>query len=368
MSLLLDAEQTAEAVPDPAAPRARAARSTVAFAALSLTLVVVTLTSLSVGSITVPVADTLRIITGGSGSDPRWDFIVMDLRLPRTLTALIVGAALGVAGLQMQTLFRNALADPYILGASSGASLGVALVVMSAGTAGGFTAGLATMGRAGIVVAAALGAGLVLALILVLARWVKSAVTLLLIGVMIGSATTAAVSVLLVYGDPQRTQQFLLWGMGSFTATTWSDLTFLAGAVAVGLVIATSSVRALNALLIGEGYARSMGINLRIARLAMLLSSAVLAGVTTAFCGPVGFLGLVVPHLARMTFATSDHRVLLPGVVLLGASVAAMCGLASQLPGTDTVLPLNAVTALVGAPVVIAVLVRSRRGALGAAL
>jgi len=360
--------------PEPAVDRRldaspRAGRVTVVFVALAVAVAVATVLSVTLGSVTVPLAETLRVLFGGSATDMRWDMVIRDLRLPRTVTALAVGAALGIAGLQMQTLFRNALADPFILGASSGASLGVAVVVVAGGGgAGGFTAGLAGLGRAGVVIAAALGAAAVLLLIVVLARWVKSAVTLLLIGVMLGSATTAVVSVLLVYADPQRSQQFLVWGLGSFTATTWSDLRLLVPVVLGGIAVALLTVRALNALLLGEGYARSMGIDIRIVRLTTVVSAALLAGATTAFCGPIGFLGLIVPHLARMAFGTSDHRVLLPGVALLGGALALICGIVSQMPGTDTVFPLNAVTAIVGAPVVIAVLIRSRRGALGAAL
>ncbi|MDC3728945.1 FecCD family ABC transporter permease [Rhodococcus sp. PD04] len=360
--------------PEPAVDRRldaspRAGRVTVVFVALAVAVAVATVLSVTLGSVTVPLAETVRVLSGGSATDTRWDMVIRDLRLPRTVTALAVGAALGIAGLQMQTLFRNALADPFILGASSGASLGVAVVVVAGGGgAGGFTAGLAGLGRAGVVIAAALGAAAVLLLIVVLARWVKSAVTLLLIGVMLGSATTAVVSVLLVYADPQRSQQFLVWGLGSFTATTWSDLRLLVPVVLGGIAVALLTVRALNALLLGEGYARSMGIDIRIVRLTTVISAALLAGATTAFCGPIGFLGLIVPHLARMAFGTSDHRVLLPGVALLGGALALICGIVSQMPGTDTVFPLNAVTAIVGAPVVIAVLIRSRRGALGAAL
>jgi len=350
-------------------PPPRTGRVAVALAALAAALALAVVLSVTLGSVTVPIGETLRILTGQDASDPRWGTVVRDLRLPRTITAIVVGAALGIAGLQMQTLFRNALADPYILGASSGASLGVALVVVAGGGgASGFTANLAGLGRAGVVIAAALGAAAVLMLIMLLSRWVRSAVTLLLIGVMLGSATTAVVSVLLVYADPQRSQQFLVWGLGSFTATTWSDLALLVPIVLTGIAAALLTVRALNALLLGEGYARSMGIDIRAVRLTTVVSAALLAGATTAFCGPIGFLGLIVPHLARMAFGTSDHRVLLPGVALLGAVVALVCGLVSQMPGTDTVFPLNAVTALVGAPVVITVLVRSRRGALGSAL
>jgi len=350
-------------------PRRRA-RVPLVLAALTLALLVLTLAALAFGPVTVPLADTVRVLVGATPTDPRWRVVIETLRAPRVVTAMLVGAALGVAGLQLQTLFRNALADPYVLGVSSGGSLGVAMVVIT-GTGGAtadFTAGVAGLGRVGVVLAAAVGAAVVLGLVLLLARWVRSAVTLLLVGVMIGSASTAVVSVLLVYADPQRAQQFLLWGLGSFAGTTWTDLRILAPVVLVGIAAALANTRALNALLLGENYARTMGIAVRRARLITLLSASLLAGTTTAFCGPVAFLGLAVPHLARMACGTSDHRALLPGVILLGAVVAVACGFASQVPGSDSVLPLNAVTSLVGAPIVIGVLLRSRRGVDGTTL
>lgn len=335
---------------------------------LGVAVLALFLLALAVGPVRVPLVDTVRALVGATPSEPRWQVVIHDLRLPRALTAIGAGAALGVAGLQMQTLFRNLLADPYILGVSSGASLGVALVVVvGGGTSAGFTAGLAGLGRAGVVLAAAAGSAIVLALVLTLARWVKTASVLLLIGVMVGSATTAIVSVMLVYTDPQRAQQFLLWGLGSFASTTWRDLALLLPLVAVALLAAALTVRPLNALLLGEGYARTMGIDVRRTRLITLASASVLAGVTTAYCGPIAFLGLAVPHLSRIALGTSDHRVLVPGVILMGAAVALGCGIVSQVPGSDSVLPLNAVTALIGAPIVVIVLLRSRRGLVGAA-
>lgn len=328
--------------------------------ALAGGVVALALLGLAVGPVRVPLADTARVLVGAAPSDPRWQVIVADMRLPRALTAIAAGAGLGVAGLQMQTLFRNTLADPYVLGVSSGASLGVAVVVMATGT--GFTAGLSAGGRAGVVVAAALGAALVLAVVLLFARRVRSAATLLLIGVMVGAAGAAVVGVLLVYADPQRVQQYLLWGLGSFAATSWADLRLLLPLVAAGLTACVLTVRPLNALLLGESYARTMGIDVRRVRLVTVASGSLLAGATTAFCGPIAFLGLAVPHLSRLALGTSDHRVVLPGVVLTGAAVALGCGLVSQVPGSDAVLPVNAVTALIGAPIVVAVLLRSRRG------
>ncbi|WP_436790925.1 FecCD family ABC transporter permease, partial [Yinghuangia sp. YIM S10712] len=347
-----------------------ARRRALALGGLAVVLPVLFLTSIAVGPVTVPLDDTLRVLTGHRPSDPRWTVVIETIRLPRVVTAALVGAALGVAGMQMQTLFRNALADPFSLGVSSGASLGVALVVITGGAAGsvsaGFTADLAGMGRVGVVVAAALGAAAVLAVILVLSRWVRQAVTLLVIGVMLGSAVSAVVSVMIVYTDPQRAQQFVLWGLGSFSGTTWADLRVLAPLVGGGLLLALASAKHLNALLLGENYARTMGLNVRRTRTLTLLGAAVLAGSTTAFCGPIAFVGLAVPHLARALIGTSDHRVLGPACVLTGAGLALICTLLSQPPGTDAALPVNAITSLFGAPVVIAVLLRSRRVLQGA--
>lgn len=339
----------------------RPGRATLVLAGLIAAVLVLALLGLALGPVRVPLADTVRVLLGADASDPRWQVIVANMRLPRVLTALAAGSALGVAGLQLQTLFRNTLADPYILGVSSGASLGVALVVLAGGAAG---AGFRTTGgsRAGEVLAAALGAAAMLTLVLVLSRWTRSAATLLLIGVMIGAASTALVSLALVYSDPQRVQQYLLWGLGSFAATGWADLRLLLPLVAVGLITAAMTIRPLNALLLGESYAATMGINVHRARIVTVASASLLAGVTTAFCGPIAFLGLVVPHVARIAVGTSDHRVVLPTVMLLGAVAALACGIVSQVPGSDLVIPINAVTALVGAPVVITVLLRARRG------
>ena len=337
------------------------ARTPLVLAGLTAAVVVLALLGLALGPVRVPLADTVRVLLGAEASDPRWQVIVANMRLPRVLTALAAGAALGVAGLQLQTLFRNTLADPYILGVSSGASLGVALVVLVGGGAG-FSAGMAGAGRAGSVIAAALGAAAMLTLVLTLSRWTRSAATLLLIGVMLGAASTALVSLAMVYSDPQRVQQFLLWGLGSFAGTGWGDLRLLLPLVGVGLATAAVTIRPLNALLLGEGYAATMGINVRRARMVTVGSASLLAGVTTAFCGPIAFLGLVVPHVARIAVGTSDHRVVVPAVTLLGAVAALGCGIVSQVPNSNLVIPVNAVTALVGAPVVITVLLRARRG------
>ena len=334
-------------------------RTAAVLTALAVAVVLLTVLGIALGPVRVPLLDTARILVGAQPSDARWQVIVHGLRLPRVLTAIAAGAGLGVAGLQMQTLFRNSLADPYVLGVSSGAGLGVAVVVIATGS--GFTAGL-TNDRIGVTVAAAVGAAAVLAVVLTLAHWVRSPATLLLIGVMVSAAATAVVSVLLVYADPLRVQQYLMWGLGSFAGTTWGDLRLMLPVVVAGVAAAAFTLRALNALLLGENYARTMGIDVRRARLITLASASLLTGATTALCGPIAFLGLAVPHLTRLALGTSDHRAVLPTAVLMGSAIALACGIVSQVPGSDAVLPVNAVTALIGAPIVVAVLVRSRRG------
>jgi iron complex transport system permease protein len=282
------------------------------------------------------------------------------------LTALLAGAALAVSGLQMQTLFRNPLSDPFVLGISSGASLGVALVVLGAGVAAGLGSGtkllggLSLAGDVGITVAAILGSLLVLLLVLAVSRRVQSTMTLLILGLMFGYATSALVSVMLYFSIADRIQAYISWTFGTFGGVTWSQMQVLAPTILIGLLLAFLLMKPLNALLLGETYARSMGLNVRRVRLAIITSAAMLAGVVTAFCGPIGFLGIAVPHFCRSLFGTSDHRVLLPAVTMMGAILALAADLVASLPGSQLTLPLNAVTALIGAPVVTWVILRQR--------
>lgn len=326
------------------------------------------LATIAVGSVRIPLAEILTILSGDAPSRPQWAVIVSQVRLPRALTATLAGAALGVGGLQMQTLFRNPLADPFILGVSAGASLGVALVVLAAGSAGAtLVGGLGLAGNLGVAGAAALGAGVVTALVLAVSRRVASPATVLIIGLMAGYATTAIVSVLVYsgFGQFERIRAYIAWGFGSFGGTTWDQLRVLVPCVAAGLALGVLLTKQLNALLLGDRYAASMGLHVRRARLLVVLSASLLAGVVTAFCGPIAFLGVAVPHIARGLLRTSDHRVLVPAVVLLGAGTALLAGLVAQLPGQDATLPLNAVTSLLGAPVVVAILLRLRRSSQG---
>ncbi|MGQ9850101.1 MAG: iron chelate uptake ABC transporter family permease subunit [Aggregatilineaceae bacterium] len=318
--------------------------------------------SLTLGSVDIPLRDVLKILVGEEPARKTWTTIVLKFRLPKAITATLAGSALAVAGLQMQTLFHNPLADPFVLGINSGASLGVALVVLSVGVAGvsatSMLAGLGLLGNFGLVVAASAGAGLVLGVMLLVAQRVRSTVTLLILGLMVGYATAALVSLMLYFSISERIQAYINWTFGSFGGVTWSQLHVLAPVILVALALGLGLAKPLNALLLGETYAQTMGVNVRRTRLIILLSAAVLAGAVTAFCGPIGFLGVAVPHLARNLFRSSDHRLLLPACALMGALMALVADLIAQMPGTQTVLPLNAVTALLGAPVVAWVILR----------
>jgi iron complex transport system permease protein len=323
-------------------------------------LVGIFLLSLAVGSVNIPLEDIVSILMGGEPAKATWTNIILKFRLPKALTATLAGAALAVSGLQMQTIFRNPLAGPFVLGISSGASLGVALMVLTVGTTGStLLAGLGLLGDFGLVMAASLGAALVLVLVLALASRVHT-VTLLILGLMFGYTASALVSVLLYFSLAEQVQAYISWTFGSFAGVTWSQMKVFAPTVVVGVGIALASVKPLNALLLGEAYARSMGLTVQRARLLILTSAAILAGATTAFCGPIIFLGVAVPHLCRSIFNTSDHRVVVPAAILMGGIIALVADLVAQMPGSQTILPLNAITSLIGAPVVIWVILRQQ--------
>ena len=337
----------------------RLPRRKIWFVLLVMLLVAAFVLSVSLGSVRIPIASVLRVLFGGEVERETWRTIVWQFRLPKAITATLAGAALAIAGLQMQTLFRNPLADPFVLGISSGASLGVALVVL-AGTAVGSTllGGLSLFANIGVVAAASLGSGLVFALIVLVSRHIHNNVTLLVLGLMMGYVVSAFVSILLYFSVPEQVQAYINWTFGSFGGTTWGNLQVLVPVVGMGLALAMASVKPLNALLLGEHYARSMGVNVTNARVMIAASASLLAGAVTAFCGPIGFLGVAVPHLARSLFATSDHKVLGPACVLLGATLALLCDLATY--AGKFALPLNAVTSLIGAPIVVWMILRRR--------
>ena len=335
-------------------------------AGLALIALAVFMLSLAVGSVRIPIDEIVAVLLGGDASKPAWATIVLKFRLPKALTAMLAGAALSVSGLQMQTLFRNPLAGPFVLGISSGASLGVALTVLLAGVAvglGGSTsllAGISLAGDTSLALSAIAGSGLVLLLVMSVARKVQSGMTILILGLMFGYTTSALVSVLIYFSVAERIQAYISWTFGSFGGVTWRQLQVMAPAIVLGLAGGHLLMKPLNALLLGETYALSLGLNVGRVRLGVIGSSAVLAGVVTAFCGPIGFLGIAVPHLCRSLLHTSDHRLLLPAVSFMGATLALGADIVAGLPGSQLTLPLNAVTALLGAPVVIWVILRQR--------
>jgi iron complex transport system permease protein len=315
--------------------------------------------SLLTGSVRIPAGEVLAALTGQATERASWAVIVLDYRLPKVLTALLAGAALGTSGLLMQTLFRNPLADSYVMGVSSGASLGVALVVLAGGV-GSTTllSGMSLMGDIGVVAAAGAGAAVVMTLVFILSRRLRHVTALLLVGLMLGYAVSAVVSLLAHFSIPERLQAYINWTYGSFGATTGGQLVLFGVVVAVGVILSVWCAKPLNGLLLGEETARGLGVQVRRTRVIVMLAASVMAGAVTAFCGPVGFLGIAVPHLCRTLLKTSDHLALVPACALMGGLLAVCADLIAQAPGFDIVLPLNAVLALFGAPVVLWIVLR----------
>lgn len=330
------------------------------FVGMILMVLVFFLLDLILGSVLISLKDLLQSLRPGAG-DNQWKFIIWDFRLPKALTAILVGAGLSVAGLMMQTLFRNPLAGPFVLGISSGASLGVALFVMLIGIGGLNLANLSHFGSLGLVGSSVLGSVMVMLLVILASVRVSDSVSILIIGIMFGSITGAVVSVLQYFSDPDSVHSFLVWTFGSLSGVTWSQFYVLAPLVMLGILLSFGMQKPLNALLLGENYARGMGVNVKASRLIIIILTSVIAGGLTAFTGPIAFVGVAVPHLARSLVKTSDHRILFPAVIALGSTLMLICDLISQLPGSNQVLPINSVTALFGAPVVIWVITRRRK-------
>lgn len=343
-------------------------RSSVVIAGLVVLLCGTFLLSLAISSVWVPLDQVVAILTGFDVGQTSAQVVINDVRLPRSLTALLAGAALGIAGLQMQTLFRNPLADPYALGIASGASFGVALVLLTSGAtiSGVFGSSMGLAGDALVTAASIAGAALAISVVLTLSNRVENPATVLILGLMFGYAAQAFVTVLVAGADPDKLQRWVAWGFGSFSGVTWSKMTIFAPLVLAGLAISVATTKQLNALLLGENYAGSMGLNVRRMRLLTMAGASILGGVVTAFCGPVAFLGVAIPHLCRGLLGTSDHRPLVPATILMGGIVALTAQMISLLPSLfwpgSGVFPLNAVTSLIGAPVVVIVLMRNRRG------
>ena len=316
--------------------------------------------NLAFGSVDIPVRDVWSILRGEEAEKAGWAYIVWESRFPQCVTALLCGAALSASGLMLQTVFNNPLADSSVLGISSGASLGVALLVMAGG--GGVVAGTFSLtGFFSIVLGALAGAVAVLSLVLVLSSLIRDSVMLLIAGIMIGYAVSSVISLVSFFSTSEDVHSFVVWGMGSFGGVSSEQLPAFSGCVVLGLLMAVLLVKPLNALLLGPRYAENLGVNVRRVRSLLLLSTGILTAVTTAFCGPVAFIGLAVPHMARLLLGTSNHDFLMPVTMLCGSVLALLCNLLCVLPGETGSIPLNAVTPVLGVPVIIYVIVNRRK-------
>lgn len=323
---------------------------------LSGLLVLLFIVNISFGSVAIPIEETITMIFGGTPQNPVWKDIFVDFRLSKAFTCVLAGGALSLGGLMMQTLFRNPLAGPDVLGLSSGASLSVALLVMAAGTALPLITGPFTTA-----IAATLGSGMIFIIVLAVAQRIKDNTSLLLIGLMIGAAASSLVSVLQFTSRIEDQHYFLVWTFGSMGSLNWNEIAILGIVFLVGLIISLLVSKSLNAWLLGDNYAKSLGIRLQQSRTLIIICTCLLTGSVTAFCGPIAFVGLAVPHLTRLLINTTNHKLLIPGVVIAGGAIMLLCDTVAQLPGSSFVLPINAITSLIGAPVVIWVIVRSKK-------
>lgn len=329
---------------------------------ISIALGVFFLLNLLLGSVPIPLRAICEMLLGNEEHPVVWQNILWKSRVPQALTALVAGAALSVSGLQMQTVFRNPLADPSVLGVSAGASLGVAFVVLLSGAIGGVALSrLGYLGEIALSVAAIIGSLSVLALIVFISTKVKGNVTLLIIGVMIGYVANAIIGVLKFFSVEEDIRAYVIWGLGSFARVSGDQMLLFVTLMVLLIPLSFLLIKTMNLLLLGSNYARNLGLNIHRARLLVILSAGILVAIVTAYCGPIMFIGLAVPHLARAIFRSSDHQVLMPATVLIGATLALACNLIARMPGFEGALPLNSVTALIGAPVVASVLFRKRK-------
>ena len=339
----------------------KSAKILMLLAAIAVLLVV----NVLIGTVHIPVDEVCRILMGG-GNNEIWTNIVLNSRLPQALTAIMAGAGLAVSGLQMQTVFRNPLAGPSVLGISNGSALGVAIVVLLSGQLGGVALSrLGYYGEAAMSIAAIVGAMAVLLLIMWVAQKVKGHVTLLIIGVMIGYLANAVIGVLKFLAPEEDVKAFVVWGLGSFSRVSGDEMLLFVLLMCILLPLACLLVKPMNLLLLGDRYAANLGLNIKRSRMLVIISSGVLVAIVTAYCGPIMFIGLAVPHLARAIFRTSDHRILMPATAFCGSALALLCNLIARMPGFEGALPVNSVTALVGAPVIAMVIFRRRKDGIG---
>ena len=330
------------------------------FSLLIFGTILLFLADISLGSVTIPVTDVFKSLFGGTVSKDTWEYIILNYRLPKAITAILVGTGLSISGLLMQTLFRNPLAGPYVLGLSSGSSLGVAIVILGSAFLPGFI-GSFLVSSYGIIVASCLGSLMVMFAVVVVSQRLRNTAAILIVGLMFGSFTTAFVGVLTYFSTAEQLQKFTFWSLGNLGNLSWMSVLILFLSVSVGLVLSIASIKPLDALLLGENYAKSLGLNYKKAQLVIIFATSILAGSITAFAGPIAFVGLAVPHIAKLVFQTSSHFTLFWGTLLFGAIIMLFCDIISQVPGSDLTLPINAITSIIGAPVVIWLLVRKQK-------
>ena len=316
--------------------------------------------NISLGSVSIPTDEIFSILFGGNSTKESWETIILNFRLPKAITAILVGSGLSISGLLMQTLFRNPLAGPFVLGISSGASLGVALLILGSSIFGGILTTFA-FSNWSLAMASSLGAFLVLSAVIIAANRVRNTMSILIIGLMFGSLTSAVISVLAYFSQAEQIQQYMFWSFGSLGNLTWSEIAVFAIIYSIGILGTFSVIKPLNSFLLGENYAKSLGINIKKSRNIILLITSILTGVITAFAGPIAFIGLAVPHIAKLVFTTSNHKILLPAVAIIGGIVLLICDAIAQLPTSEFTLPINAITSLFGAPIVIWLLIRKKK-------
>lgn len=327
-------------------------RNSILFSGLTALLLASFLLNISFGQVAIPLKEVFRSLLGGEASKETWEYIIVNFRLPKAITAVLVGIGLSISGLLMQTLFRNPLAGPYVLGLSSGSSLGVAFVILGAGVLPSVLS-QAILSSYGIILASCLGSLLVLLMIMIVSQKLRDTMSILIVGLMFSSFTSAIVSVFSYFTTAEQLQKYTFWSMGSIGNISWQSIAILAICVFGGLLLSLLSLKPLDALLLGENYAKSMGLNIKRARYIIIFATSLLAGSITAFAGPIAFIGLAVPHLGKLLFRTSNHKILFTGTLFIGSIIMLFCDTISQMPGFEFTLPINAITSIIGAPMVI---------------
>lgn len=332
-------------------------RSKITMWALSILLLILFPACLLIGSVNIPLEEAINILIGNEASRDTWEVIILETRLPMACTAMLAGAALAIAGLLLQTTFDNPLAGPSILGVSTGSSLGVAIVMLALGG----TIGSTFSSYMSVLIGALLGAGIIILILLAFSSVVKNSIMLLIIGIMVSYLSSSAISLLNFFSTQEGVHSFVIWGLGNFSGVTFERLPIFASLVMTSLFLSFLLVKPLNALLLGARYAENLGVNIRYTRNKLLILSGVLTAIVTAFCGPIGFIGLIVPHIARLALRSSNHIILLPATALCGAVIALLCTLISVIPVSSGVIPINAITPIIGVPIIIYIILNRKR-------